>query len=144
MRLEAFIPGLLPTATAQMQKVCMVAGRPRFFKPAAVKAAGRTIYSMLQPHAPPDPLDGPLCVVLHFILPWRASEKKRVVAAYQRVPCAVRPDVDNRAKAVLDVMTTLRFWNDDGQIASLLLHKWYADEPGLRFIITPEEPRTRC
>lgn len=41
-----------------------------------------------------------------------------------------KPDSDNFAKAVMDAMTVLGFWQDDGQVAELHIVKKYSDAPG--------------
>lgn len=45
-----------------------------------------------------------------------------------------KPDSDNLAKAVLDALTTLGFWQDDSQVWALRVEKRYAfgNGPGLR------------
>ena len=39
-----------------------------------------------------------------------------------------RPDIDNQAKLILDVMTDLRFWKDDSQVVDLELLKYYSEK----------------
>lgn len=39
-----------------------------------------------------------------------------------------RPDVDNQAKLILDVMTDLNFWKDDSQVVNLELLKYYSEK----------------
>jgi len=39
--------------------------------------------------------------------------------------------LDNMAKAFLDCMTDLGFWQDDAQITSLILEKFWARKPGI-------------
>lgn len=138
MSLSFFIPCVPPSATAQQKGVMVIAGKPRFFKKARIRQAENTWHSLLQPHAPPAPLQGPLSFVLELTYPWRKSEKKSVRNAYFRVPMDTRPDAGNIAKMCEDVMTTLRFWNDDSQIAALIVRKFWGDEPGIRVRVLPE------
>jgi len=54
------------------------------------------------------------------------------------IPHAAKPDRDNLDKAVLDVLTTLGFWRDDGQISAGRIDKYYhakGDKPGARITI---------
>lgn len=131
-----FAPCVPPTATSQ-GKGAFIAGKTiRFFKKTRQKQAENTLWAILQPHRPQDPFSGPLSLVLTFRYPWRKSERKAIQRRFSLCPIATRPDVDNLAKACIDVMTTLGYWRDDGQIASLCLHKEYADTPGISVTLT--------
>lgn len=135
--LSLFIPCVPPTATSQQKGAfAMPGGGIRFFKKKNVQRAENTWFALLQPHRPERPFEGPLTLVLSLYYPWRKSELKRVRSAYRIAPIATRPDVENIAKATIDVMTTLGFWHDDGQISSLCLHKAYSDEPGIAVNLT--------
>ena len=79
------------------------------------------------PHQPAAPLEGPLTVKLTFTWPFTIAEAKKhkklkddTAFACQKT---TRPDVDNCAKALLDVMTDACFWHDDAQISTLILCK---------------------
>lgn len=50
-----------------------------------------------------------------------------------------KPDADNFAKAVMDAMTVLRFWQDDAQVAELQVRKTYGEVPGC--LIEISEPQ---
>lgn len=63
---------------------------------------------------------GPVVVVLEFVMPRPKRLKKG-----GRAPCGVKPDADNLAKAVLDVLNG-RVYKDDGQVCNLTVLKWYA------------------
>lgn len=137
MILSFFVPCLPPTVTAQQKGAfAMPGGGVRFFKKKKVQQAENAIWALMKPHVPSDPLAGPLLLSVTFSYPWRKSETKRVIAGYAAYPIATRPDVDNIAKSLLDVMGTLRFWNDDGQIADLTLRKEYSDKPGITIHLT--------
>tara|TARA_X000001382_G_scaffold96033_1_gene70468 strand:- start:377 stop:823 length:447 start_codon:yes stop_codon:yes gene_type:complete len=41
-----------------------------------------------------------------------------------------KPDCDNLAKAVLDVLTELKIWHDDSQVTHLTTTKQYGDKSG--------------
>lgn len=141
--LTCFIPCIVPTATSQGKGVMVIGGKPRFFKKKRQQQAENSFFGLLQPHAPPQPFEGPLTLVVTLYFPWRKSEKKSVVNGFATYPIQTRPDLDNIFKAMADVMTTLRFWNDDGQISSLCLHKAYSDHPGIRISLTDSLATTR-
>ena len=88
------------------------------------------LLTLFAPHAPKLPLAGPISVTVRWQYPWRKSESKRNQAKGS-LPCDTRPDCDNLAKFVLDIMTRLGFWNDDAQVATLHFTKRWADEPGI-------------
>ena len=39
--------------------------------------------------------------------------------------------MDNLCKALFDIMTRLHYWNDDKQIYSAVVEKFWADVPGV-------------
>lgn len=121
----------------------VIQGKPRFFKKKAQKGAENMLWALLQPHAPNEPLAGPLTLVCTFTFPWRAGEKKSVVRDFATYPIQTRPDVDNLFKALGDVMGGLRFWHDDAQLSSVCLHKQYGDTPGITINLTSSLLTTR-
>lgn len=74
------------------------------------------------------PLDGPLCVVLAFVMPRPASSPKR------STPAAVkRPDLDKLTRACLDAGSGV-VWRDDSQVVHLDASKRIAEldeQPGV-------------
>lgn len=136
--ISVFIPCNIPTVTAQQKGVFVVGGRARFFKKKAVKQSENTFHALLLPHVPAEPMTGPLCLVLRLGFPWRKSEKKGRMAAHQSYPIETRPDCSNLVKSIEDVMTTMRFWNDDSQISSLSVSKFYTHRPGITINLTSD------
>lgn len=126
-----FVPCIPPSTTAQMKGAFAVpGGGVRFFKKKAAVVAEKTWFALLQPHAPAEPFAGPVSLSVHLTYPWRKSEKKSVIREYSMMPIETRPDVENIFKMLGDVMTTLRFFNDDSQISVLTITKHYGDTPG--------------
>mgnify|MGYP002686059653 CR=1 FL=1 len=121
--IEFFMPMIPPTATHQLKQVQVVNGKPRFYEPAAVKAARAKLTAHLAGHRPPEPMDGPLSLMVKWCFPakdktngsWRTS----------------RPDTDNLNKLLKDCMTALGFWHDDAQVAQEIIEKFWADLPGI-------------
>ena len=66
---------------------------------------------------PATPATGYVAVDLTFLLPRPKRPKADLPIG--------KPDVDNLAKAVLDVMTACGWWRDDSQITSLSVRKVY-------------------
>ena len=65
--------------------------------------------------------DGPLSVVLNFVLPRPKSAPKRSTP-----PATKRPDLDKLERAVLDALTGVCF-SDDSHVVSLIGHKRIAE-----------------
>ena len=42
-----------------------------------------------------------------------------------------KPDTDNLNKMLKDVLTELGYWDDDAQVASEIIEKFWADIPGI-------------
>lgn len=92
-------------------------------------------------HAPEEPLSGPLSVSICFDMPRPKSHYgtgrnagKIKVSAPENWHTQ-RPDVDNLAKAVLDVMTEAGIWYDDDQISELSLTKEWEREGGVSVLV---------
>ena len=74
---------------------------------------------MLKPFAPEAPIEGGALVDILFYY--------KTVKRLRGFPRLARPDVDNMAKTVLDVMTKLGYWNDDSQVIQLKAGKFNGD-----------------
>lgn len=129
-----------PTATAQQKGVFVRNGRARFFTKAKVREAENFLAALLAPHAPAEPLRGPVRFQARWCFPFRKSEPKRVTAAGREIPHTVRPDLDNLEKALLDVLTRLRFWEDDALVFSKETSKHWGPRPYLEIsLMTADE-----
>lgn len=125
---EFFLPMKLPTKTHQEKKVHVCNGKPVFYEPEELKAVRTKFESRLAPYAPTSPIEGAIRLVTKWCFPamgghmdgeWRTT----------------RPDTDNLIKMLKDVMTKLRFWQDDAQVASEITEKFWAEIPGLYIAI---------
>jgi Holliday junction resolvase RusA-like endonuclease len=67
------------------------------------------------------PWEGPIAVTIIFLMP----RPKRIELGRLEAH-AVRPDIDNLVKTVLDGMTYAGVWHDDRQVFSLTAEKFYA------------------
>lgn len=142
MTLSFVIPCDPPRASSQQKGAFKTPAGIRFFKKQPVVKAEKSLLALLQPHVPPAPLQGPLMLSVEWCIPWRKSETKKR-RALGVIPCDVRPDLDNIIKLLGDTMTTLRFWEDDSQIADLRLKKQWGDWAGIKiWVMTLEEPQS--
>lgn len=132
---KIIIPGEPDTATAQEKGVKIRRSRtgryyPQFYEKTPVRNAKEYLASFLRFHKPDEPIDGPIEVAIYYYF-GRGSKPKKYIGA----PKATKPDLDNMAKSLLDVMTALEFWHDDGQIARLKIEKYWAENEDAKIII---------
>jgi Holliday junction resolvase RusA-like endonuclease len=130
------LPITPPKATSQTKRLVMVGGKPRFFAKKEHQSAENDLTLLCSRFAPAEPLTGPLMLRVDFVFPWRKSETKRRMALGS-VPNDSRPDCDNLVKLIADVLTKLRFYNDDGQVADLHVTKAWGDQVGISVTIQP-------
>lgn len=117
-----------PTATAQTRRHT---GRASYLPPATARAQA-LLRAVMEPHAPPAPLAGPLRVTLLWTWPGEGP-----------APKTTRPDLDNLAKLALDAMTWAGYWQDDSQVAELLTAKFTGPIPGLAVTVEPMQQEGR-
>lgn len=76
----------------------------------------------LKPYKPSKTLTGPVAVYITWYFP---TDKKKLWGK----PKVTRPDTDNMAKGIIDVMTHLKYWTDDNQVCeSCFLKYWSSPE----------------
>ena len=87
--------------------------------------------NLLKPFAPEVPIVGGALVEISFH--YKTAKRLR------GLPRLSRPDVDNMAKTVLDVMTKLGYWNDDSQVIQLKAAKFNSDINRICIKVSEEE-----
>lgn len=127
MTIRFFLPMRPPTVThhAKQLHAYMKGGRPCavLHDSPELKNAQAKLRAALAPYRPPAPMEGPLRLVVKWCFPagrHRDGEYK-----------ATKPDTDNLDKALKDQMTRLGFWQDDAQVASEIVEKFWAATPGI-------------
>lgn len=123
MGIEFFMAMEPPTCTHQEKKVHVVNGRPVFYEPHELKAARQKLMSYLGKFVPEKPL---YCGVRLFVK-WCFPKGKHRNGEYR----LSKPDTDNLQKLLKDCMTQVGFWDDDAQVASEVVEKFWADIPGI-------------
>lgn len=113
----------VPTATHQEKQVRVVNGKPVFYEPAEVKAARQKLTAYLGQHVP----EQPFCCGVRLMVKWCFPKGRHKNGTYK----TTKPDTDNLQKMLKDVMTKLRFWEDDAQVASEIVEKFWSDIPGI-------------
>ena len=110
----------MPKGTAQMKRFN---GNTRtYFKSKTLMETERIYRTLLAPHRPKAPSEGP--IRLFIVLYFDKKSPKKLWGQYK----ITRPDVDNFCKALIDQMTQVGFWMDDAQIADLRIKKYYAEK----------------
>lgn len=83
------------------------------------------------------PRKGACRVAVELVYP---ATKRDRLADGDVIPHAVRPDVDNLVKGILDAMTKAGVWVDDGQVWDLRVRKWRANRPRWQVAVWFETP----
>lgn len=120
----------MPKGTAQMkgERIAyrFIGGRKvpyidHYRKP-EVQASRNQLTLMMKKYRPKEPSDRPirLVVCLYFDI----TKPKKLWGKYK----TTRPDCDNYVKEIKDVMTDLKFWNDDAQVVDLRVVKRYSEK----------------
>ena len=65
----------------------------------------------------------------YFQIPISKPRRWRDQAVAGIVRPTTKPDADNLAKHLTDVMGQVGFWLDDRQVVELVVRKWYGVEP---------------
>ena len=111
-------------------------GKGMWFDPS--KNVKYQIRWQIGPHAPKEPLQGPLHVFITFYLP--IPKKARGNLRQQMINAVAlpirRPDIDNLAYLVTNAMKEL-VYEDDAQIVDLTLSKRYGEDPRTVIKVVP-------
>lgn len=86
--------------------------------------------------APEKPLEGPLQLVVHIYrsIPKSFSKKKKAEAEAGELRPTTKPDADNYLKGISDALNKI-IWQDDSQIVSATVEKWYSQQPRIEVIV---------
>ena len=119
-----------------------IGGNVRMYTPSIVKAWRQCIkIAVFNEAVKPDyPMTGPISVNLGFIFErpkshFRSGKYSHLLKKDIPQTHTKKPDCDNLAKAVLDVLTELDFWADDSQVTHLTITKQYGDKSGCQISI---------
>lgn len=125
-----FVPGV-PKAQPRPRAFARKFGSKfsaRVYDPGTAEGWKSAIAVAAKPFLPTEPLAGPLRVDVTFIFPRPKSHFRSTGELKQTAPDwhTSRGDRDNLDKAVLDCLTQLGMWKDDGQVCSGTIRKHYA------------------
>lgn len=131
------LPVVPPKVTAQQKRVHVVNGKPVFFHGSAMRREEKTWQALMAPYAPATPIEGPVSLSVRLVYPHlktaRKGDRERLL------PKGSKPDADNVAKHAIDLLSKLRFIEDDQRVARLTVEKWFgpASLVGIRIQIAP-------
>lgn len=98
-----------PSSVTQQQKgETVIKGHIHHYEKKNVREAKNALRWQLKPYAPKEPLTGPIFLRVE----WRFELKRCRKIAWK----VTRADLDNLEKGLLDVLTDMKFWNDDAQV----------------------------
>lgn len=112
-----------PTVTHQEHKVAVRNGKPVFYDPPELKAAKAKLMAHLAKYKPKKKYK----YGLRLIVKWLFPKGSHTNGEYK----TTKPDTDNLQKMLKDCMTAVGFWEDDAQVASEIVEKFWADTPGI-------------
>ena len=127
--MEFFMPMLPPTVTHQDKEIraWVKDGRARavLHDSDRLKDARAKLRAHLCSHRPaaPIPRGTPVRLVVKWLFPGQGHSQGQYHTT--------KPDTDNLQKALKGVMTELGFCNDDAQVASEIVEKFWADPAGI-------------
>lgn len=131
--MKFFLPMIPPTVTYQEKDLhaYLKDGKPKavLYDSAEVKETRAKLHAYLAPYRPEIRFDGPVRLLVKWCFPrgeHRDGEYK-----------TTKPDTDNLEKMLKDVMTDLHFWRDDAQVASEIIEKFWAEQPGIYISVEP-------
>lgn len=108
-------------------------GKAAVYDPKTAEGWKSQIAMAARAHIPLLPIEGPISITLAFYMPrpkghYRSGKHSHLLKDSAPRFHLGKPDTDNLAKAVLDALTTLRFWPDDSQIVHLDIAKFWVDK----------------
>tara|TARA_Y100000593_G_scaffold93571_1_gene188936 strand:- start:215 stop:664 length:450 start_codon:yes stop_codon:yes gene_type:complete len=118
------------THQSAMRLVALKGHGVRAFKSKKGKQVESDLLTLLAPHVPERPIEGPISLRVSWIWPWRKGDSKKI-RARKAIPYTSRPDLSNLVKMLEDCMTRLAFWKDDSQVAELEIRKALGDNNGI-------------
>lgn len=133
MKIEFFKQFVPPKTTVQQRRQNKQGG----YLHCSGRVAAATWKAVLEQHKPPHTIQGPIRITI--ALTWPHTARTRRIAA--AVPKTTRPDGDNLIKMIKDIMTKLGYWNDDAQVYSETIERFYGEIPGVFVRIEAEEVR---
>ena len=85
---------------------------------------------LLSPYRPIVPYAYPISIDVQYNFAFNKTEKKANIKKGV-IPHYKRPDSDNMMKGLFDVMSSLKYWNDDSQLCEIKFRKYFSSSPSI-------------
>ena len=119
-----FISMKPPTKTYQQHRIGKRKdGSTYMYEDYELKEVRRLYRNNLVKFVPDEPLHG----AVRLVVKWCFPKGRHRDGQYK----TTKPDTDNLNKMLKDVMTQVGFWDDDAQVSSEIIEKFWADVPGI-------------
>ena len=111
-----------------------------YYQPEKMQREAQTWTALLQPHVPKTPVSG--AVELAVRLTYPHNKGTRLGDRCYLLPKETRPDCDNAAKAIVDLLAQMRFIENDAKVTRLIVEKFHGPEAhiGIRIAVYPMLP----
>lgn len=119
-----FMPMIPPTTTFQNKGITIKNNKAMIYSSAELKVARAKLMAHLGQHVPDKAYLGPIRLTVKWCFPITG---KHGDGEYKYT----KPDCSNIQKLLEDCMENLGFFNNDAQIASLIVEKFWAAMPGI-------------
>jgi len=128
-----------PVAQARA-RATIIHGHIRMYDPKKSSSYKDYIKFVASEYAPSELIKGPLqmSVDIYRPIPKSFSKKKSALAESGTLRPITKPDVDNYIKAIKDALKNI-IWKDDSQVVSLVVNKFYSEQPRIEVIINEME-----
>lgn len=124
------IPGE-PVAQGRPRAGKSFAGNTVLYDPLKSRNFKQYVSMIAAQHAPEELITGPIHLNLDFYRPtpkkYQTKPKQQLIEAGKLLP-TTKPDIDNLAKSVKDGLTKI-IWQDDSQVVSMNIRKFYSMTP---------------
>ncbi|WP_225218332.1 RusA family crossover junction endodeoxyribonuclease [Planococcus wigleyi] len=116
-------------------------GKTVLYDPATSRDFKQYVKLVASQHKPQELITGPAHLELTFYQPtpkkYHTKPKQALIEAGLLLPVS-RPDLDNLAKGVKDSLSKI-IWQDDSQVVSMMVRKFYSMTPRVEVEIRYEE-----
>lgn len=133
MIIEFFHQFVPPKSTFQQRN-------KNYVKTKNAKLANAIYQAVLEQHAPQKPLDGEIILEVTLIWPHtKKSKQKAIQRNLGLLPKTTKPDGINCMKGIEDIMTKLKYWNDDAIVYDEHVRRYYGVVPGMYVKVQSQE-----